>query len=221
MNLSKNKSLLAALALCWIVTGCSSSDDDASEGVMVTDGGDTSGEMVTDGGDTPVATFNFSTDAPDAFTRVDRMGMPAIATALIASKDDYNQSNPVDDAASVYVPEILNSLTFLHGALDEQLRGLGLTPCTVNGDGTGTCAAAAVPLILPDTLKIDTSAAAGFPNGRMLTDPVIDVTLAVALLELTGDPAPHAATALVGVLNPSANDKAFEAAFPFLAAPHE
>jgi hypothetical protein len=45
------------------------------------------------------------------------------------------------------------------------------------GDGTGTCAQFAVPLILPDTLKIDTSADAGFPNDRFSTDPVIDVTL--------------------------------------------
>ncbi len=209
MNLSKNKSLLAALALCWAVTGCSSSDDDAG------------GDAMVPGGETTVATFNFSTDAPDTYTRVDRSGMPAISTALVASKDMYNQSNPTDDAASAYVPEILNSLTFLHGALDEQLRGLGLTPCTVVGDGTGTCAAAAVPLIIPDTLKIDTSADAGFPNGRKLEDPVIDVTLAVALLELTGEPAPHAATALVGVLNPPANDKAFETTFPFLASPHQ
>jgi len=88
------------------------------------------------------------------------------------------------------------------------------------GDGTGTCAAAAVPLIIPDTIKLDTSAAAGFPNGRLLSDPVIDVTLAVALLELTGEPAPHTAVDLVGVLNPPANDAEFSAEFPFLADPN-
>jgi len=110
--------------------------------------------------------------------------MPAIATALIASDDDYNRADPVDDidSANPFVAEILGSLTALHEALDDQLMGLGLTPCTVVGDGTGTCATTAVPLIIPDTLTLDTSAAAGFPNGRLLTDPVIAVTLAVALL---------------------------------------
>jgi len=96
-----------------------------------------------------------------------------------------------------------------------------LTPCTVVGDATGTCAQFAVPLILPDTLKLNTTAASGFPNGRLLTDPVIDATLAVALLELTGDTPPHTVTDLVGVLNPAANDLAFNDAFPFVAAPHQ
>lgn len=208
MKVLKNKSLLTVLALCWVVSACSSSDDDAD----MDNGMDNEME---------VAAFAFSTDAADTYTRVDRMGMPAIATALIASKDQYNQDNPSDDAASKYVSEIIASLTFLHNALDDQLRSLNLTPCTVVGDGTGTCVAAAAPHILPDTIKIDTAAAAGFPNGRMLADPVIDVTLALALLELTGDTPPHTALDLVGVLNPAANDKEFVAAFPYLAAPHE
>lgn len=181
-----------------VVSGCSDSDDPAPA----------------------VVDFDFRTEATTEYSRIDRSGMPAIATALIASKDSYNQSNPVDDIAGTFVPEILNSLTTLHTALDSQLTDLGLTPCTVVGDGTGSCAAFAVPLIIPDTVKLDTTTAAGFPNGRLLTDPVIDVTLAVALLELTGDPAPHEPTALVGVLNPAANDKDFESAFPFLAEPH-
>jgi hypothetical protein len=72
-------------------------------------------------------------------------------------------------------------------------------------------------LVIPDTLTINTSAAAGFPNGRTLTDPVIDVTLAVILLDLTV--AGQDATTLVGV-NPTANDVEFLDAFPYLAAPH-
>ncbi len=199
------KSLSIVAISAFMLSACSSDDDSDSDG----------------NGDVPsVATFNFDTTDVSAYTRVDRMGMPAIATALISSKDDYNDANPTDDSAGTFVPEIITSLTTLHGALDEQLMGLGLTPCTVVGDGTGTCAEFAVPLILPDTLKLNTLEASGFPNGRQLTDPVIDVTLAVALLELTGDSAPHAPGALVGVLNPSENDKSFDGAFPFLATPH-
>lgn len=199
MNKTFNTTLMAALLTSGLLVGCSDSDDN----------------------EPPVQNFDFRTDAPAAYTRVDRSGMPAISTALIASKDSYNQSNPSDDIAGTFVPEILNSLGALHGALDLQLTGLGLTPCTVVGDGTGSCAAFAVPLIIPDVVKLDTTAAAGFPNGRLLPDPVIDVTLAVALLELTGDTPPHTATALVGVLNPPANDREFQAEFPFLASPHQ
>lgn len=185
------------------LSACSSNDDNDND---------------NDGNNVEV--FTFQAADISSYNRVDRVGMPAISTALISSKDSYNEANPIVDNAGTFVPEILNSLQTLHTALDGQLTALGLTPCTVVGDGTGSCAAFAVPLILPDTIKVDTSASAGFPNGRMLADPVIDVTLAVALLELTGDPAPHAPGALVGVLNPPANDKAFNTAFPFLATAH-
>ncbi len=194
----KNSAIVFASA--WFVAACGSDDDPAP--LLAS-----------------AEAFDFRTDDPSAYNRIDRSGMPAISTALIASSDSYNQSDPVDDIAGTFVPEILNSLTALHGALDTQLTGLGLTPCTVVGDGTGSCAAFAVPLIIPDTVKLDTSVTAGFPNGRLLTDPVIAVTLAVALLELTGDPAPHAPDALVGVVNPTANDVALPASFPFLAEP--
>ena len=203
----KNKTNLLAALLCVTLAACSSSDDSDGAGIGIDD------NVIP----AETTAFNFATAEPADYTRVDRAGMPAIATALIASDDSYNAADPVDDIASAFVPEILNSLTFLHGALDTQLQGLGLTPCTVVGDGTGTCAQFAVPLIIPDTVKIDTSAAAGFPNGRLLTDPVIGVTLAVALLELTGETPPHTAVDLVGVLNPAANDVPFDTSFPFLA----
>jgi len=205
------RNILVPVAMCsLIVAGCSDSDDDPADTVVPES--------------EPVVEFDFATQSPDQYMRVDRAGMPAIATALISSKDAYNQQDPVDDIDLVnnpFVAEILASLTFLHTALDGQLEGLGLTPCTVVGDATGTCAAAAVPLIIPDTLKLDTSTDAGFPNGRLLSDPVVDVTLAVALLELTGDPAPHTPTALVGVLNLPENDLAFSTDFPFVAPAHQ
>jgi len=66
-------SMIALAASVALIAGCSSSDD----------------------GPAPVleSGFNFGTETPDAFTRVDRMGMPAVATALISSKDGYNQAN--------------------------------------------------------------------------------------------------------------------------------
>jgi hypothetical protein len=144
--------------------------------------------------------------------------MPAINTAVITSKDAYNDADPTDDIALTFVGEIIASLAGLHDALDDDLTGLGLTPCTVVGDGTGTCVAVAAPLVLPDTLKLSLNDPVGFPNGRLLRDPVMDVTLAVVLLELSDGT--HSATDLVGVLNPAANDVPFLDAFPYLAPPN-
>lgn len=146
----------------------------------------------------------------EATMRVDRMGMPAIATAVITSKDEYNAADPVDDAIGLFVDEIVANIAALHAALDDDLISVGLAPCA-----TGDCVNQAAPLVVPDVIRIDPSQPSGFPNGRRLTDPVIDVTLALVLLDL----AQHDVTTLVG-LNPSANDKAFLDEFPFLHPPH-
>ena len=75
--------------------------------------------------------FTFRTDAPSAYVRVDRIGMPAVATALISSnqKIPYNDANPAIDAAGTFVPEITRVLTNLTNALADDLIGAGLTPC--------------------------------------------------------------------------------------------
>ena len=158
-----------------------------------------------------VDAFDFRADPAADYDRVDRMGMPAVATALIASKDAYNAADPADDAAGTFVPELQASVAAIHGALDDDLASFGLTPCAV-----ADCLAAGAPLVLPDTLKLGLDQPAGFPNGRGLADPAIDVTLAVILLDLNV----HGPTDLVGALNPSANDVPFLTDFPYLALPH-
>lgn len=169
--------------------------------------------------------FVFATDAASVYKRVDRSAMPAVATAVITSKDAYNAANPVDDANLMFATEIVTNVNGLHEALDDDLTGLNLVPCNVNTTDpfnieTSTCINQAAPLVVPDTLKIDTTAAAGFPNGRQPADPVMDVTLAVVLLELGATGNGQNVTSLVGVLNPAENDKAFLGSFPYLAAPH-
>ncbi len=167
-------------------------------------------------------TVGFNAAPAAMFTRVDRMGMPAVSTALIPGphKNAYNDDTPMGESGGSYAADIVGTLVFLHGALDDDLRGLGLTPCTVDATGAGTCVPQGAPLVIPDTLHIDTSAAAGFPNGRRLDDQVIDVTLAVLLLDLSV----HAPNTLAGVpVNPRANDVAegvFLTAFPYLHPPH-
>ncbi len=176
-------------------------DDDGSTG----EPGDSTGGGID---------YNFGDTPPDDLEQVDRMGMPAINTAVIASKDDYNGATPADDIAGDYVPEIVASLEFLHGALDDDLTGAGLVPCAVDD-----CVAQAAPIVVPDVLHIDPSAAAGFPNGRLPADPVIDVTLAVVLLDLSVDG--QDALTLAGLpLNPPENDVALPSEFPFLADPN-
>ncbi|MEE2829832.1 MAG: DUF4331 family protein [Myxococcota bacterium] len=215
-----------ALLLSFGLVACGGGDDDddsADDDDSSSDDDDSSG----DDDDSAPAGYAFSTTDFGEYTRVDRIGMPAVATALISSenKDAYNAANPSDDVNGDFGADIVGTIFFLHHGtdpadgntgLDDDLTGLGVTPCTALGDGTGTCVAQGAPLVFPDTLKIDTSAEAGFPNGRMLTDPVIDVTLAVLLLDLSV----HTAGDLVGALNPAANDVGFEDEFPYLGAAH-
>lgn len=192
--------LFAAVALVGCGKGSDGSDSTPSTNSGVTTGSTTS------------TAFVFATEGPEAYTRVDRMGMPAVNTAVITSKDAYNQADPTDDINGDFVAEITDNVTAIHAALDDDLTGLGLVPCA-----PADCLAQAAPLVVPDTLKIDTAAPAGFPNGRKLEDPVVDITLAVVLLDLVNTPGQDATT-LIGV-NPTANDVPFPGAYPWLAAP--
>lgn len=193
----RNALLVGALTMAALVSvvGCGDDDDD--------------NPMDTD-------EFVFATDAPGAYDRVDRMGMPAIATAVISSgnKDNYNAADPSDDAAGDFVADITANVQALHTALDDDLVGAGLVPCV-----TASCVGQAAPLVVPDVITINSAQAAGFPNGRRLTDQVIDVTLALVLLDLSASG--QSATTLAALpLNPAANDKSFSSTFPYLAAPN-
>jgi hypothetical protein len=182
------------------------------------------------------ASFDFRDDPPEAYTRFDRMGMPAVATALIRDKNRYNDASPADDvitdmasgfpqfAASDMVPQ----LVALHDALSDDLQALNLAVCSRRGGGVTDavpCATQALApggrtvldLVVPDTLVVDPSLLAGFPNGRRLQDPVIDVTLAVLLLDLSQH-SPFTFAALP--LNPPRNDVDLSRRFPYLAFPH-
>ena len=92
--------------------------------------------LATPQGSPPLAatsgtTFNFRTDALSGYTRVDRMGMPAVSTALIPTdrKVPYNDASPVDDANGNFVPDLTSELTKLTNALADDLVAAGLTPC--------------------------------------------------------------------------------------------
>jgi len=159
-------------------------------------------------------TYNFSTAPAIQYSQIDRVGMPGVNTAVITSKDAYNAATPTDDASGLFVAQITTDVGNIHTILDGALTGAGLSPAS-----TTTSVTQAAPLIVPDTLKIDTTATAGFPNGRLLTDPVMDITLAVVLLDL-GQHGQTVSTLASLPLNPPANDEPFLATFPYLASPH-
>ena len=77
------------------------------------------------------AAFTFNTAPNSAYDRVDRMGMPAVSTALIPfdTKVPYNDANPADDVDGEFVDDIVMVLTDLTNALADDLADAGLTPC--------------------------------------------------------------------------------------------
>jgi hypothetical protein len=71
-------------------------------------------------------------------------------------------------------------------------------------------------LVIPDVLQLDLTRPNGFPNGRGFLDPVVDVTLAVILLDLRV----HSATTFASIpVNPNRVDQPLSNTFPFLARP--
>jgi hypothetical protein len=222
----KSISLAAGLAAVTMISGCGGGDNDT---VAPPTGGQSSPAFVFD--PTPA-------DSP-LYLRVDRTGAPAVATALLSKattvtitgvggailnpataanafndqRDQLNRGDPVNDArdfAAVFVagPQS-NSLKNIHFKIANELRSLGLTPCsTTPGAVTAAdvnvdaCVAQAAPVIIPDVIIYDFQAPAGFPNGRSYDDPVADRLLTAALLRISpvgGAPAPHNLNTLVGV----------------------
>jgi Domain of unknown function (DUF4331) len=114
---------------------------------------------------------------------IDRMGRPAINTVFIPKdlKDAFNTGDPVNDWQDF-------------GAIvTAKLQTLGAA------DPSGLA-----HFLLPDVLTVNTSDPSGFPNGRGLSDDVIDIELGLITNgAVTSDCV--------------ANDSAFVGTFPYLA----
>lgn len=132
--------------------------------------------------------------------QVDRMGRPAINTALVRPnrfigaapqgqnlKKQFNETLAQNDVA-IWSTEVRNALmAFGRNAND---------------------AAAITGVLLPDVLTFDVTNGGGFLNGRRLADDVIDAELGLLTNgALATDSVPL-------------NDKVFRNRFPYLAAPH-
>lgn len=75
--------------------------------------------------------FNFRTDPDSAYVTVDRMGMPAIAPALIGGpvRIPYNDAPQTADLEGRFRAEETQQLTLLFNAIGDDLTNLGLDIC--------------------------------------------------------------------------------------------
>lgn len=93
--------------------------------------------LATPNGTPQVATgtgtnFNFRTDPDSAYVSVDRMGNPAIATALVSSskKLSYNDDTPTGDVTNEkYLTEYEHELDKLFGLIGDDVEKLQLKIC--------------------------------------------------------------------------------------------
>ena len=129
-----------------------------------------------------------------SLSQVDRMGIPAVNTAFVASsadKDRFNQSAPAADESQFFTT--LSETIMARYGLDAA-AAQGLTD-----------------FVLPDVLPLGDLS--GFPNGRGLADDVIDADLGL-IFGVFGPAVPALQSD-----NVDGNDVPFQGAFPYLATP--
>ena len=140
-------------------------------------------------------------------TQIDRMAIPAINTVLIPSdqQDAFNAGSPATDAADFQATGA-TTIVGLRTAVDAVL---GMQDGGPLGDLTAEQVAGA---LIPDIVTIDFSQPVTFPNGRTLTDDVVDAAVGIVL---NRGGAAGVSDAVGG------NDVAFSSSFPYLASPHQ
>ena len=169
--------------------------------------------------------------------QVSRLGNPLVNEVVIprAAKDIFNGLEPTDDAAALQyvldpeVPKLLNAVFGIQSppAPRNDLVTIFLTGIPGLNQPPGVRPAellrlnmAIPPAAQPNTFGVLGNDIAGFPNGRRLTDDVVDI----AVRAMAG------ATPLTPSFNQgintqlgdgvSGNDKPFLLVFPYLATPH-
>ena len=164
------------------------------------------------------------------FVQVSRLGMPLVNEVVlpISQKDKWNGSVPADDAQFlqyVTTPEVPKLLDLLYGLpapatprsdlVQVFLTGVpGLNqPPGVRPSEMLRVNLDILPTANPRRRGVLDSDIQGFPNGRRLTDDVIDITLQAAAGILGGA---NVSTLGDGV---DKNDLAFRPSFPYLALP--
>ncbi|MFC7495365.1 DUF4331 domain-containing protein [Nocardioides sp. CPCC 206349] len=188
-------------------------------------------DMLTRGKD-PVIGIWSTTDRKDSrghYRQVSRLGMPLVNEVVVpvGKKDRFNASVPRDDAQfgeHVTDPELARLIEAVYGIkapatprndlVQVFLTGVpGLNqPKHVRPSEQLRLNTSIPPTADPDRLGVIGGDKGGFPNGRRLTDDVVDISLQVVEGELTGSP-----NDLGDAVNQ--NDVAFGKDFPYLAVP--
>jgi hypothetical protein len=172
-------------------------------------------------------------DKRNEFVQVSRLGNPLVNEVIIplGKKDKFNRTKPDKDAenygAFVVKPELAATLNALFGVGAPENDRTDIVQAVLQGipdlnEHSGPNAGTPV-----DTVKINLGVPpsptpsrfgviggdnAGYPNGRRLTDDVVDIDLQVVAGFLVGNQVPLGD----GV---DRNDKQFLSHFPYLAAP--
>jgi len=164
------------------------------------------------------------------FVQVSRLGQPLVneVVAPVGAKDLFNGSKPANDAQFLKavqdpeVPKLIQSVykikapatprndlveVFLTG-----IKGLNQPPKVVPSEEL-RLNMSIPPTAVPNRLGVIGGDKAGFPNGRRLTDDVVDIALRVMEGELLGTK-----TGLGDGVD--SNDVPFETTFPYVALPH-
>lgn len=167
--------------------------------------------------------------ASGAWAQVSRLGMPLVNEVVIPlkDKDRFNASTPWEDAQfarSVTHPELPQLLQKIYGIkapaeprkdlVQVFLTGIpGLNqPPGVRASEQLRLNTSIPPAARPKRLGVLDGDNAGFPNGRRLSDDVLDISLQVVAGELIG-----AKNDLGDGVD--ANDQTFGGTFPYLALP--
>jgi len=164
------------------------------------------------------------------FVQVSRLGMPLVNEVVIplGQKDKWNGSNPTGDGqflSFVTDPEVPKLLQAVYGIQAPATPRNDLVSVFLTGvEGLNKPAGVKPgemirlntdigPTASPARLGVLAADLAGFPNGRRLTDDVIDITLQAAVGVLGG----VKTTLGDGV---DRNDVPFRTTFPYIAQPH-
>jgi len=164
------------------------------------------------------------------YTQVSRLGMPLVNEVVIAlkDKDRFNASSPRNDAqfgkyvTNPELPKLIQSVYKIPAPATPRkdlvqvfLTGVpGLNqPPNVRPAEMIRLNTSIPPSKDPQRLGVLAGDKAGYPNGRRLTDDVIDISLQVVEGKLLGAKIPPLGDAV------NANDRAFGGTFPYVALP--
>jgi uncharacterized protein DUF4331 len=140
----------------------------------------------------------FDEHSDDDLRQVDRMGNPAVNTALIpaAMKDAFNFGQPKNDPSD-FATVILDQIA----SLDAKFCPLHPMDCKTPNPNIPLLASVAVP----DVLRFASQQPDGYPNGRQLADRTTDILISL-ILQLPG-------------FSDGTNVKTYCSLFPFLGPP--